>query len=274
MRRLPLLFTVARSSLRRLAAQPRGLLAALLVVALIAALLLSAGQWGLVTDAIESTREWLTTQGALGIVVYGAIFTICSFLALPVAPWTVVGALVYGPVLGFFVIHGSATLAAVCTFLFARRWLRPNLPRAFGDWNRVLASAGRSEAMRLVLLLRMSPVVPFAVLNYAAGLSRMRLADFFLASAVGKLPNAALYAYSVAAAERLWNSPPSDGASSLLFWLGLGATGLAVWQLGRVAARSLGAPALSAAEGPLLDGVGTATATDSPLPHTEPNGEA
>src|SRR5439155_1600715 len=52
-----------------------------------------------------------------------------------------------------------------------------------------------AEVRKIVFLLRLSPVFPFNLLNYALGLTRVRFADFFLAS-VGMLPGTVLYVYS------------------------------------------------------------------------------
>src|SRR5205814_2234722 len=52
-----------------------------------------------------------------------------------------------------------------------------------------------AEGRKIVFLLRLSPVFPFNLLNYALGLTRVRFADFFLAS-VGRLPGTVLYVYS------------------------------------------------------------------------------
>src|SRR5437660_81710 len=52
-----------------------------------------------------------------------------------------------------------------------------------------------AEGRKIVFLLRLSPVFPFNLLNYALGLTRVRFADYFLASA-GMLPGTVLYVYS------------------------------------------------------------------------------
>ena len=51
------------------------------------------------------------------------------------------------------------------------------------------------HGFRLVALLRMSPAVPFVLLNYALGLSRIKLLDYVAAS-IGMLPVVALYVYT------------------------------------------------------------------------------
>ncbi len=51
-----------------------------------------------------------------------------------------------------------------------------------------------AQGRRIVFLLRLSPVVPFNVLNYALGLTTISLGDFVIAS-IGMLPGTIVYAY-------------------------------------------------------------------------------
>src|SRR5438128_355845 len=80
-------------------------------------------------------------------------------------------------------IHASPARTAV------ERRIAAN-PR-FAAIDRAVGAEGR----KIVFLLRLSPVFPFNLLNYALGLTRVRFADYFLASA-GMLPGTVLYVYS------------------------------------------------------------------------------
>ena len=90
----------------------------------------------------------------------------------------------------------GAMLGSATAFLLSRHvarravaeWLTTS-PR-FGTIERAVSARG----LRVVLLLRLSPIVPFNVLNYALGLTTIPLRDFLLGSA-GMLPGALRYAY-------------------------------------------------------------------------------
>lgn len=56
------------------------------------------------------------------------------------------------------------------------------------------AAVGR-EGWKIVALTRLSPVFPFNLLNYAYGLTRVRLRDYVIASWAGMLPGAVMYVY-------------------------------------------------------------------------------
>ena len=65
----------------------------------------------------------------------------------------------------------------------------PATPR-FAAIDRAVGAQGR----KIVFLLRLSPVFPFTLLNYALGLTRVRFVDYLVAS-IGMLPGTLLYVY-------------------------------------------------------------------------------
>ena len=94
-----------------------------------------------------------------------------------------------------------------------------------------------------MLLLRLSPAIPFSVLNYALGLTRVRFADY-LAGAIGMLPGTLLYVYSGkligdVAALAGGASAPKGPAYWTLIAVGLLATLLVTWLVTRTARRAL-----------------------------------
>jgi uncharacterized membrane protein YdjX (TVP38/TMEM64 family) len=96
------------------------------------------------------------------------------------------------------------------------------------------------EGFKLVLLLRLSPLIPFNLLNYALSLTRVRPAAYVLASFLGMLPATALYVYlgSLAPAAAELSSASRGGGSTrtMLYVIGLLAT-IAVVVIGTRAAR-------------------------------------
>jgi uncharacterized membrane protein YdjX (TVP38/TMEM64 family) len=99
------------------------------------------------------------------------------------------------------------------------------------------------EGRRIVLLLRLSPVFPFNLLNYALGLTRVRFADFAIAS-VGMLPGTLLYVYYgkvIADVARLAGDTPIPRGWGyyMILALGLAATLVAAMVVARAARRAL-----------------------------------
>ena len=96
------------------------------------------------------------------------------------------------------------------------------------------------EGFKLVFLLRLSPLIPFDVLNYALSLTRVSLGRYVLASAIGMLPGTALYVYlgSLAPAAADLSAAASGGGTTrtVFYVVGLIAT-VAVVVIGTRAAR-------------------------------------
>jgi uncharacterized membrane protein YdjX (TVP38/TMEM64 family) len=107
-----------------------------------------------------------------------------------------VGGAVFGVLAGTLYVFVAATLGAVGAFLVARTLARGFVERRiaadprFAAIDRAIAERGRG----IVFLIRLSPLFPFTAINYALGLTRIRFADYLLASA-GMLPGSLLYAY-------------------------------------------------------------------------------
>jgi uncharacterized membrane protein YdjX (TVP38/TMEM64 family) len=101
----------------------------------------------------------------------------------------------------------------------------------------------KSSGFWIILLLRLSPVFPFNALNYAAGLTEVRLRDYFFASWLGMLPGTIMYVYIGSLAGDLSQLGSGGRSRTLLEWtfygVGLLATIAVTLYITRVARRSI-----------------------------------
>jgi uncharacterized membrane protein YdjX (TVP38/TMEM64 family) len=102
----------------------------------------------------------------------------------------------------------------------------------------------QGNSFQIVFLLRLSPLVPFALLNYFLGITATRARDYFLASAIGMLPGIFLYVYigsliTDAAALSTGDTPDAGVWGRVLFWGGLVATLAVTILVSRLAKRKL-----------------------------------
>ena len=106
-----------------------------------------------------------------------------------------------------------------------------------------LDAAVGDHGLKLVILVRLSPLIPFNVLNYALGVTRVRLRDYALGSFLGMLPVTLLYVYVGSLAGELTSL--ARGATSGGLWqhtvqvVGLAATLAATIYVTRLARRAL-----------------------------------
>ena len=167
----------------------------LIVVGLIAILYgahrIGAGPW--LTNALD----WIRGLGALAPIVFIAIYIAACVAFLPGSILTIGAGVIFGVVRGSIYVSIAATLGATAAFLvgryLARDWVRARL-EGNAKFKAIDEAVGR-EGWKIVILTRLSPVFPFNLLNYAYGLTRVTLRDYFFASWVGMIPGTILYVY-------------------------------------------------------------------------------
>jgi uncharacterized membrane protein YdjX (TVP38/TMEM64 family) len=144
---------------------------------------------------------WVAGLGLWGPAVFVAAYAAATVAFLPGSLLTLAAGAVFGLVEGTLLVFIAATLGAGLAFLVSRHLARAAVERRlagnprFGAIDRAVAREGR----KIVFLLRLSPVFPFNLLNYALGLTRVRFRDYLIAS-VGMLPGTLLYVYTGALA--------------------------------------------------------------------------
>jgi uncharacterized membrane protein YdjX (TVP38/TMEM64 family) len=174
----------------------------------------------------------LSIAGAIAVrpaapLVFLAAHVAASLLFIPRTMLAVAAGLIFGVWWGLLWAVAGSVLGAVAGFLVAR---------ALNDGTIVLESTSRFGPMllraeaggwRSVMALRLIPVVPHSLANYALGLTRLPLGDYALGSALGQLPMTIAYVDLGAAGGRLWAGaagwlmPTIIGAAALLVSLAL-----------------------------------------------------
>jgi uncharacterized membrane protein YdjX (TVP38/TMEM64 family) len=199
--------------------------AAALVAALVALwALLPLSRWSV------QFAEWIQTLGRAGIGVFVLGYIGLTLLFAPGSILTLIAGFVWGPVLGTLVVWPTATVAAALAFLVgrfvARGWVERKIEgnERFEAIDRAVAKNG----FRIVFLLRLSPIFPYNLLNYALGLTKVSLPSYMLASLLGMLPGTAAYVYLgslVTTASRLAEGVDRQSpVQTVLYWAGLVAT--------------------------------------------------
>ncbi len=135
--------------------------------------------------------------GAWGVVLFALLYVLATVLFLPGWILTVGAGALFGVVEGLVVVSIGSTLGATAAFLVGRYVARDWVARRIEGNTTVEAideAVGR-EGGKIVGLTRLSPVVPFNLLNYALVLTGVSLRAFVLASWIGMLPGTLLYVY-------------------------------------------------------------------------------
>lgn len=144
-----------------------------------------------------SRRERLTSliaeAGPWGPAVFSGLKILTVVLALPSAPVTMAGGFLFGPVLGTVVNILAATAGACLTFFIGRFLGRETVQRFLPARLQTLDAHLAGRGLRVILSMRLIPLVPFNGLNYGAGLTRVSFRDYLVGTAIGISPGATLY---------------------------------------------------------------------------------
>lgn len=144
------------------------------------------------TEALEA---WVQRFGAAGPLVFMAVYALGTVLFLPGSVITLAGGALFGPVWGTLYNLTGATLGAALAFLVARYLASDWVQRRAGGWTKQLIDGVEKEGWRFVAFVRLVPLFPFNLLNYALGLTRISLLHYVVASYVFMLPGAIAYTY-------------------------------------------------------------------------------
>lgn len=140
-------------------------------------------------------QTWVEGAGAAGPLVFVAVYAAAAVLFLPGAVITLVGGALFGPLWGTLWNLCGATLGASLAFLIARYLGADWVARRAGLRLARLNDGVAAEGWRFIAFVRLVPLFPFNLLNYALGLTRIRFVTYVAATAIFMLPGALAYTW-------------------------------------------------------------------------------
>lgn len=195
----------------------------------------------LVAEALEGMRQ----SGWHGVAWFVGLYAVSCVLFLPGSALSLGAGAVYGFWLGTVVVLVSSTVGAQVNFLMARYLLRGWLRRVVGSSPKFLSldRAVQREGWKIILVSRISPVVPHSLVSYLAGLTRISGWRFLVASLGGFLPMSVFYCYAGAFLGAVARGGAGLSAQDPVIWLlyalGLVCTVGVVWWSGKLAGQAL-----------------------------------
>jgi uncharacterized membrane protein YdjX (TVP38/TMEM64 family)/rhodanese-related sulfurtransferase len=133
--------------------------------------------------------------GPVAPLLFILIYALASVLFLPGSVLTLAGGALFGPLLGTLYNLTGATLGATLAFLVARYLASDWVEEKSGGRVKQLINGVEAEGWRFVAFVRLVPLFPFNLLNYALGLTRLGLLPYVIATYVFMLPGAIAYTY-------------------------------------------------------------------------------
>ena len=146
----------------------------------------------------EEIQSVIAASGDWAPIVYIGLFTLLPAFFFPVAVLALAGGLLFGLWLGSVYTLIGAVFNCALMFLLARHVGRKRIETLIQQklshaWQTRLASAGGQKGFLLLIILRLIPAVPYNLINYAFGLTKMSFPVYMLASVIGIIPGTLVF---------------------------------------------------------------------------------
>ncbi len=133
-------------------------------------------------------QGWLTQEGIWAPIIYIVLYTVATVLVLPSTALNLTSGAIFGPWLGTLWTSIAAVIAAVVAFAFTRTVGREMVAQKLaGRWQAMDAEMHQG-GLFYMFALRLLPIIPYGLVNFAAGLTSIRFQDYLLATILGTIP--------------------------------------------------------------------------------------
>ena len=198
-----------------------------------------------VADWLSAIIAWAEQRPVAGPVAYLGCVVIATVLLVPGSGSMMIAGFLFGLLPGIVLAAIGIVVGAQCAFTVGRRAARRRVAHHVARYPRLHAieQGLRDEAFVIVMLTRLSLVIPFNVLNYAYGITSVPAGVHVTATAVGMLPAVVLYVYLGTLARDLGQIMSGAATPSELgYWIAAAGTATIVvltWTMHRLATRAL-----------------------------------
>jgi uncharacterized membrane protein YdjX (TVP38/TMEM64 family) len=136
----------------------------------------------------QSIEFWLERMGIFAPLVYIIVYIICTILIVPSTPLNMSGGAIFGLVWGTIWTTLAAVLAAIIAFIFTRTIGKDfALEKMAGRWEAIDAEI-RQGGLFYIFAIRLLPLIPYGIVNFAAGLGSISFRDYFIGTLLGTVP--------------------------------------------------------------------------------------
>jgi uncharacterized membrane protein YdjX (TVP38/TMEM64 family) len=148
------------------------------------------------SDFLRHALDWMAGLGWIAPIAFIALYNLATIFLIPGSVMTLGSGVLFGLYWGSLYVFIAATLGAILAFWIGRNFAREWVGRKMQPFPKFVAidRAVAQEGFKIVLLTRLSPLLPFNLLNYAFGITQVSLKDYVLGS-IGMIPGTILYVY-------------------------------------------------------------------------------
>jgi len=142
---------------------------------------------------VDEIRDMVAAFGVWGGLVFVAGYGVASLIPIPKSVVSIAAGLVWGLGYGVLLVTAASMLGATLAFFIGRGLGQDLLRRVMGDHLRRADEALSDNGLRALIVLRLIPVLPFTVINYSAGLTRVSRRDYALGTLIGTIPGTVVF---------------------------------------------------------------------------------
>lgn len=136
----------------------------------------------------EQLQLWLQQMGIWAPIIYILLYTIGTLLILPSTPLNLTGGAIFGIWGGTLWTTLAAIIAAIVAFGFTRTVGRELIAQKLaGRWEAIDAEM-RQGGLFYMFAIRLLPIIPYGLVNFAAGLTSLRFRDYLIGTILGTVP--------------------------------------------------------------------------------------
>jgi uncharacterized membrane protein YdjX (TVP38/TMEM64 family) len=151
-------------------------------------------------DSIQKKAAFLKSlvndHYLLGVLVFISIYIIVNIWFPAAAVITLLGGFLFGTILGTIYVDVAAVSGALLAFWISRNlmgnWIQRRFSGQLKGFNRELSKYGYIY----LILVRMIPMMPYFLINFMAGLTKIKTWTFIWTTAIGSLPGILVYSYA------------------------------------------------------------------------------
>lgn len=169
----------------------------ILILVLILACALTYNAFFPIKDHFQDVVDWLRALGPWAIIPYILIFTAASLFFIPISGMLLVAGTLYGFWMGYLLAAASGLVTVALTYWVGKKLWRKRVEALRKDHPRFesIYEAISRHGPILVFLIRLNPLLPFAVLNYLFTIPKLDFRKYLLCSFLGMTPDIMFYLY-------------------------------------------------------------------------------
>ncbi len=144
---------------------------------------------------IEKLHAFFKDLGIWAPIMFIGVYTMATVLFLPGSVLTLAGGFIFGPYLGYAYSMSGAMIGCMLAFGLSRWVAHDFVTKKVGGKLKVLNDGVAKEGWKFVAVMRLIPALPFNLLNYALGLTKVSFTGYALASLIFMSPGCFAYTY-------------------------------------------------------------------------------